>query len=67
MLDTTVHPDVRRQGIALSLLQQAARTASDQGLEWLHVDLKSELEPLYRKAGYRHTEAGLLEPGVGAG
>jgi GNAT superfamily N-acetyltransferase len=66
VLDTTVHPDLRRQGIALSLLQEAARAASDQGLEWLHVDFVPELERLYREAGYRHTKAGLLALGVGA-
>ncbi len=63
VLDTTVHPDVRRQGIALSSFQEAARAASDRGLEWLHVDCMPELEPLYREAGYRHTKAGLLALG----
>jgi len=66
VLDTTVHPDVRRQGIALSLLQEAARAAFEHKLEWLHVDFVPELEPLYREAGYRRTEAGLLELGVWA-
>jgi GNAT superfamily N-acetyltransferase len=66
VLDTTVHPDFRRRGIALSLLHEVARAASEHNLEWLHTDFVPELAPLYQKAGYRHTEAGLLELGVGA-
>jgi GNAT superfamily N-acetyltransferase len=66
VLDTTVHPDHRRQGVALSLLREAARAASEHKLEWLHTDFVPELKPLYEKAGYRHTEAGLLELRVGA-
>ena len=63
VLDTTVHPDFRRQGIGLSLLRAAARAAAEYELEWLHVDFVPEVAPLYRKAGYRNTEAGLLELG----
>jgi GNAT superfamily N-acetyltransferase len=66
VLDTTVHPDFRRRGIALSLLQEVARVASDHKLEWLHADFVPELEPLYQKAGYHHTEAGLLKLGGAA-
>lgn len=66
ILDTTVHPEFRRRGVALALLAEAARAAAESGIEWLHVDFEPEFEPLYRKAGYRATEAGLLEPGLGA-
>ncbi len=65
VLDTTVHPDYRRRGFALALLNEAARAASDHKLEWLHADFVPELEPLYRRAGYRPTNAGLLELNVG--
>jgi len=66
VLDTTVHPDYRRRGIALALLEDAARAAGDHRVEWLHVDFVPELEALYRRAGYRPTEAGLLAIKVGA-
>ena len=61
VLDTIVHPDVRRRGIGLALLREAAEAASESGLEWLHVDFVKELEPFYRAAGYRDTVAGLLD------
>ena len=60
VLDTTVHADVRRRGIGLALLREAAKAASQSGLKWLHVDFVKELEPFYRSAGYRDTVAGLL-------
>ncbi len=62
ILDTTVHPSHRCQGLVLALLEEAAHAAFELKMEWLHVDFEAELEPLYRKAGYVHTEAGLLAP-----
>ncbi len=60
ILDTTVHCDYQRQGIGTALLQHAATAASEQGLEWLHVDFEPHLTSFYRGCGYRSTEAGLL-------
>jgi ribosomal protein S18 acetylase RimI-like enzyme len=60
LLDPTVHPDFRRQGIGLALVNAAARLAADGGIEWLHVDYEPELESFYRAAGFRSTLAGLL-------
>ena len=60
LLDPTVHPDFRRQGIGLALVSAAAGTAAERGLEWLHVDYEPALEPFYRAAGFRSTHAGLL-------
>lgn len=51
VLDSTVHPDHGRRGIGLSLLEEAARAASEKKLEWLHTDFVPELQPLYAKAG----------------
>ena len=60
LLDPTVHPDVRRRGLGLELLNEDASAAKEQGCEWLHVDFVPEIEPFYRAAGYRPTQAGLL-------
>ena len=61
LLDPTVHPDVRRRGVGLRLVQAAARAAREAGAEWLHVDYAHDLEPFYRRAGFRPTAAGLLD------
>ena len=60
LLDPTVHPDFRRQGIGLALLRSAASVAANSGVEWLHVDYETALEPFYRAAGFEATRAGLL-------
>lgn len=60
ILDTTVHPDVRRQGIAVELLNAAGEAARERGAEWLHVDFEPQLESLYRRAGFLPTAAGLI-------
>jgi ribosomal protein S18 acetylase RimI-like enzyme len=59
ILDTTVHPELRRNGIGLKLVQQAAEFAQDNGVKWLHVDYEPHLRGFYQKCGFRHTEAGL--------
>ena len=60
ILDTCVDPDCRRQGIAMLLLARAVETARARGAEWLHVDFEPHLEPLYRRAGFGRTAAGLM-------
>jgi GNAT superfamily N-acetyltransferase len=60
VLDTTVHPDFRRQGIGLELVRCAADEARELGAEWLHVDYEPEHAPFYRRCGFRPTAAGLL-------
>lgn len=63
ILDTCVHPDYRRQGIALRLLERAAELARQRGAEWLHVDFEPHLEGFYRQAGFGPTAAGLMRLG----
>lgn len=60
LLDPTVHPDYRRQGLGLALVKQAEEAARNAGCEWLHVDYEDHLEPFYRAAGFRPTQAGLI-------
>jgi len=60
LLDTVVHPAVRRKGIGRSLVERAAVLARDAGAEWLHVDFEPEARAFYEAAGFRPTEAGLL-------
>ncbi|MGR9129668.1 GNAT family N-acetyltransferase [Rhizobium leguminosarum] len=61
ILDTSVHPDMRRQGIATRLVREATRVARERGAEWLHVDFESHLTGLYRACGFRPTKAGLIK------
>ncbi|MEO6015173.1 MAG: GNAT family N-acetyltransferase [Devosia sp.] len=60
LLDTAVHPDFRRQGIATRLVKQATALARDRGAEWLHVDFEPHLEGFYRGCGFEPTGAGLI-------
>ena len=60
ILDTSVHPDLRRQGIATALVKEAARIARERGAQCLHVDFEPHLRGFYHACGFRPTEAGLI-------
>ena len=60
LLDTMVHPDLRRRGIGRRLVLLAAEEAGKRGVEWLHVDFESHLRGFYEGCGFRPSEAGLL-------
>jgi ribosomal protein S18 acetylase RimI-like enzyme len=62
LLDTCVHPDFRRLGIAVRLVAEARETARARGTGWLHVDFEPHLQSLYYDAcGFRPTLAGLIQ------
>lgn len=61
ILDTSVHPDMRRQGIATRLVKEATRVARERGAAWLHVDFEPHLTGFYRACGFAPTEAGLIK------
>jgi len=61
ILDTSVHPDMRRQGIATRMVRQATSLAREHGAEWLHVDFEPHLTGFYRACGFRPTDAGLIK------
>jgi GNAT superfamily N-acetyltransferase len=61
VLDTTVHPDHQRRGIATRLVARATEAARAAGCDWLHVDFEEHLRPFYLDAcGFRPTDAGLI-------
>lgn len=60
LLDTTVHPDFQRRGVATELIRLATEAARERGAEWLHVDFAPALEPFYRRCGFRLTAAGVI-------
>jgi GNAT superfamily N-acetyltransferase len=60
LLDPTVHPTRRRQGIGRRLVGMAAREARSRGMHWLHVDYEPHLEIFYRGCGFLPTPAGLM-------
>jgi len=60
LLDTTVHPDWRKQGIGRELVLHAVNLARRRGIEWLHVDYEPHLEGFYRGCGFVPTLAGLI-------
>jgi GNAT superfamily N-acetyltransferase len=60
LLDTTVHPALRRRGIGTELVRRAAIVARERGIEWLHVDFEPHLTSFYRNCGFRQTQAGLI-------
>lgn len=59
ILDTTVHPDYRRQGLGTQLVKKAASISKENGVVWLHVDYEVHLESFYKQCGFRETKAGL--------
>ena len=65
LLDPTVHPDWRRQGLGLALVHAAIGAATERGAEWLHVDYEPHLAPFYTAAGFRPTDAGLIRVAKG--
>ena len=60
VLETVVHPDFRRRGIASDLVRRAVEVAGERGAHWLHVDFEPHLEEFYRACGFRPTSAGLI-------
>lgn len=60
LLEPTVHPDERRQGLGQRLVRAAEEESRALGAEWLHVDYEEHLEPFYRSCGFRPTPAGLI-------
>jgi GNAT superfamily N-acetyltransferase len=61
LLDTTVHPEVQRQGIATAVVKRAVDIARERGADWLHVDCEPHLERFYRGCGFQPTAAGLIK------
>lgn len=60
ILDTSVHPDHRRQGIGSGLVMKAVETAREHQVLWLHVDYEAYLAPFYERCGFRPTTAGVM-------
>jgi ribosomal protein S18 acetylase RimI-like enzyme len=60
ILDTTVHPNVRRRGVGRRLVKLAVEVGRECGVEWVHVDFEPHLREFYYECGFRRTEAGLL-------
>jgi predicted N-acetyltransferase YhbS len=60
LLEPTVHPEHRHQGIGSELVRRAADAARDAGCEWLHVDYEEALTPFYKACGFERTAAGLI-------
>jgi tRNA(Met) C34 N-acetyltransferase TmcA len=56
VLDTTVHPDLRRRGVGSRSVCQAASEANEIGIEWLDVDFEPHLLRSYEGCGFRPTE-----------
>jgi GNAT superfamily N-acetyltransferase len=61
LLDTTVHPDLQRQGIGARLVREAVEMARATNCEWLHVDYEPHLESFYAAGGFRPTRAGVID------
>ena len=60
ILNTSVDPNNRRKGIGSELVRLAVKESKKPGMTWLHVDYEPEYRDFYRKCGFRHSEAGLI-------
>jgi GNAT superfamily N-acetyltransferase len=60
ILDTSVHADYQRQGIATRMVREAEGVARQRGAKWLHVDFEPQLAAFYERCGFRPTAAGLI-------
>ncbi len=56
-----VHPDYQRRGIALRLLKMVIKRTKAEKIKTINVLFEPELEPLYRKAGFRIVNGGLID------
>lgn len=61
ILDTSVHNDYQRRGIATQLVKLATLAAQQAKVEWLHVDYELHLTEFYNKCGFISTSAGLIK------
>jgi ribosomal protein S18 acetylase RimI-like enzyme len=60
LLDTSVHPDFQRRGVATALVRLVTDAARARGAAWLQVDYEPHLDGFYKSCGFRHTAAGLI-------
>ena len=60
LLEPTVHPDYRRQGIGTELVRRAVAESRAAGCQWLHVDFEADLASFYAACGFTPTTAGLI-------
>ncbi len=61
LLDPTVDPAYRRQGLGRRLVCAATDLARSARCQWIHVDFESELAPFYAACGFApKTSAGLI-------
>lgn len=60
LLDTTVHPSFRKQGIGTQLVLRAIEESKKNDIEWMHVDYELKLDHFYKQCGFKETKAGLL-------
>jgi GNAT superfamily N-acetyltransferase len=67
ILDTTVLPDHRRNGVGTELVKRATQAAAMAGVEWLHVDFEPHLSEFYRRCGFHPTTAGLVRLSASGG
>lgn len=64
LLDTTVHPDWRHQGIGRRLVHEAISDCRGRG-EWMHVDSDADLmSSFYGPCGFDHAPAGVMYVGT---
>ncbi len=60
ILDPTVHPQYQRRGIGSALVRHAVAAATENGVEWVHVDFEPHLAAFYSALGFRSSHAGVL-------
>lgn len=60
VLDTCVHADFQRRGIATKMVRRVVEIAAAKGLDWVHVDFEPHLADFYAGCGFRASSAGII-------
>ena len=60
LLDPTVDPAYRRQGLGRRIVRAAIDLARAANCEWVHVDFEPQLAPFYAACDFVPTEAGMI-------
>ena len=61
LVDIMVHPEFQRNGIGTTMVEQAVRDLSADGVQCIQVTFNPDEEPFYKKIGFHIFKAGIID------